>query len=224
MQYVLDRRYPIETEEQLVKAAEYFDKNISRFSPEDRIKIAGRLDKRSAELGVNLDSGRDWIINYTRMDKSASLSPDFKSSMNMRKEACIRRKVEILAGNDKISAESFVDGIMKCAANVTPKELMLAVFDFDKKAGLEYLYDREILDPVLTVFGSLNNPEFDAVKIAGDATQYDLVRASRDHEKLSSLKEKFGEEFTTKFKSNPIKSIEKLGSVEKEILSSITKK
>jgi hypothetical protein len=222
MKYAFDRKYPIETEDQLVKAAEYFDKHLTRFRPEDRIKIAGQLDKRSCELGVNLN--KDWIINYTRLEKSASLSPDFKSAMKMRKEACIRRSVKIIAGNDEIKAEAFVDGIIKCANKMSPKELMLSVFDFDKKAGIEYLYDNEILDPVITVFGSLNNPEFDAIKVAGDATQYDLIRASRDREKLAKLQNKLGEDFTSGFKSNPIKSIEKMGRIEKEVLSYITKK
>jgi len=222
MKYALDNQFPIETEEQLEKAAEYFDKYLLRFSPDQRATAAVEIDKRASELGVNIH--KPWIVNYTRMTKSASLSPDFESAMKMRKEACIRHNVTIQAGKDNINAEAFIDGITKRAFQVDPKDTMNMLVEFDKKAGMEYLYDTEIVDPIITVFGSLNNPEFDAMKLAGDATQYDLVRASRDHEKMASITEKFGDEFASNFKQNPITSIAKLVSVEKEVLSEIAKK
>jgi flagellar biosynthesis GTPase FlhF len=221
------------------------------------------------------------------MDKSGMVSPDFESSMKLRKEACVRYGVKIPANGSLIDASAFIDGMVKTAflkladeeANETQeeanesekgetekekeettedekaeedkkdedskeekdkeeepkeekskkeekdvaKEALLTLMTLDKEAGIEYLYDREIVDPVMTIFGSLNNPEYDAVKIAGDATQYDLIRTSRDHEKLSSIQNKLGEKFASSFRADPIRSISKLGSIEIEILSGIAR-
>lgn len=229
MKFALDDKYPIETEEQLVKAAEYFEKNLSRFHPEERVKIACNIDSQSANLKVNLNHG--WITNYTRMKKSAALSPSFKQSMKLRKEACVRHKVELpkIEGlNNSPSPEAIIDEIIKMGEHneenhVNTTDILNTVVEFDKKAGLEYLYDQQIIDPYLTVFGDINNPEFDSVKLAGDATQYDLLRASRDQDKLAAIEDKLGKEFASDFHKNPIISLEKLGSPEKTVLSIITR-
>jgi len=222
MEFALNEKYPIETTEQLIKAAEYFDKNLSRFHPEDRVKIAGNLDSRSNALRVNLN--QDWITNYTRMEKSAQLSPDFVSSMEMRKQACTRYNVSLdpIDGlNGTPDPSVLIDEIVKVSSTMGSKELLNTVVEFDKRAGIEYLYDQQIVDPYITIFGSLNNPEFDAVKLAGSATQYDLMRGSKDQEKLASVKETFGEEFASNFRNNPIMSLEGMKGPEKELLSNL---
>ncbi len=224
MKFALNEKYPIETEDQLIKAAEYFDKNLSRFRPDDRVKIACNLDSQSAKLKVNLNHG--WITNYTRIEKSAALSPGFKKSMELRKEACVRYKIELpkIDGMDKTPDPcSLIGEIIKTSGDYSTKDLLHTVIEFDKRAGIEYLYDHQIIDPYISVFGDINNPEFDSVKLAGDATQYDLVRASRDHEKLAAVKDKLGESFANEFHNNPITSLEKLGSPERTVLSIITR-
>jgi len=227
MRYALDEKYPIETAEQLIKAAEYFDKNLPRFHPDERVKIASSIDHRANELKVNVDRG--WITNYTRMEKTASISPSFENSMKMRKEACIRHHISlpemegVKEAKDKCVPCEIIAGIVKESSSIDPKELLNIVSEFDKKAGIEYLYDQQILDPYITVFGDLNNPEFDAIKVAGDATHYDLIRASRDQEKIAAVKDKLGDDFASKFHDNPISAVNNLGSPEKTVLSVITR-
>ena len=224
MKFALENKYPIDNKEQLIKAAEFFERNIERFHPDERAIAACNIDSRSAELGVNINKG--WVTNYSRMEKSAQISPDFKSSMDLRKQACIRNKVKLppLEGvNETPSASEIIDAMVKSAEKYDTKELFEMVREFDKRACLEYLYDKQILDPHMTVFGSLNNPEFDQVKLAGDSTQYDLLRASRDMDKFASIKEKFGNEFAESFQKDPIRSLTKLGGPEKNVLSIITR-
>ena len=225
MRYALDGKYPIETAAQLIKAAEYFDKNLPRFHPDERVKIASSIDNRANELKVNVDRG--WITNYTRMEKTASISPSFENSMKMRKEACIRHRIS-LPGMEVTKEAKYkclpceiIKGIVKEASSMSPKDLLNVVAEFDKRAGIEYLYDQQILDPYITVFGDLNNPEFDAIKVAGDATHYDVIRASRDQEKIAAVKDKLGDGFASKFQDNPISAINELGSPEKTVLSVI---
>ena len=224
MNFALDNKYPIKNKEQLIKAAEFFEKNLERFHPDERVKAACSIDSRATELGVGIS--KSWITNYSRMEKSAQISPDFKNSMQLRKQACIRNKVQLppVEGLDSTpNAEDIVDEIVKSAGKYSTKELLEIVKEFDKRACLEYLYDKQILDPHMTVFGSLNNPEFDQVKLAGDSTQYDLLRASRDMGKIASIKEKFGNEFAESFQKDPIRSLTKLGDPEKSVLSIITR-
>lgn len=224
MKFALAEKYPIDTEEQLVKAAEYFDKNLSRFHPDDRVKVACNLDSQAGKLKVNLN--HSWITNYSRLEKSAALSPNFERSMRLRKEACVRHDVSLpkVSGIDNPPDPlALIDEIVKTSEDHSTKEILHTLIEFDKRAGIEYLYDHQIMDPYITVFGDTNNPEFDSVKLAGDATQYDLVRASRDQEKLAAIKDKLGDEFVSEFEENPITSLSKLGSPEKTILSIITR-
>ena len=224
MKFALESEYPIDNKEQLIKAAEFFEKNLERFHPDERVKAACNIDSRSSELGINTNKG--WITNYSRIEKSAQLSPDFKNSMKLRKQACIRNNVKLppVEGLDSVpEAYKIIDEIVKSAEDYSTKELFEVIREFDKRAALEYLYDNQILDPYMTVFGSLNNPEFDGVKLAGDSTQYDLLRASRDMDKIASIKEKFGNKFAESFQKDPIRLLTKLGGPEKNILSIITR-
>jgi len=222
MKFALKDKYPIETEEQLIKAAEYFDKNLFRFYPKDRVKIASNLDSQANKLKINLE--KPWITNYTRIEKSAKLSPSFKEAMKLRKEACARHNVKlpVIEGMEKAPDPCLLlDEIIKISSKCSTEEMVNTITEFDKRAGIEYLYDDQIFDPYMTVFGDHNNPEFDSVKLAGDATQYDLMRASRDHEKLAAIKDKLGEKFAKEFNNNPITSLSNLKSPEKTVLSII---
>jgi len=165
-------------------------------------------------------------VNYSRIEKSAALSPNFKNAMKLRKEACVRYKIKLASINSIDEAPDplvLVDEIVKISEDMDAKAIFSTVREFDKRAGIEYLYDQQIMDPYLTVFGNLSNPEYDSVKLAGDATQYDLIRASRDREKLAAVKDKLGDKFASEFNNNPIMSIEKLNSPEKTVLSVITR-
>jgi hypothetical protein len=220
MKFALDGRYPIETREQLVKSAEFFDKYLTRFEPNDRVKIASAIDARASELGVNID--RPWITNYSRiMRKEASLSPDFASAIQLRKEACVRHKVTIKIGDDQVSPAALLDGLKKQASILHVREVAAALEEFDKTAGISYLYDHEFLDPVMSVCGSLNNPKYDSVNVLGGISQYDLIEASRDHEKLAALKERLGASFATKFRQDPLSSTAGLDETLKSVLSEV---
>jgi len=209
-----DKKYPLETEEQFEKAASYFNKYLTRLSPDERVKVASALDISSRKFGKNLNY--DWVTNYARMEKSAALSPDFKLNMEMRKEAS---RCNCDQDNRR---HTLIDGIVKMAETETSTEdLVQIVSEFDKEAGIEHMYDKVIVDPIMTVHGSLSNPEFDGVKVAGNANQYDLVRASNDMNKVASMTEVFGDKFGDSFKTNPISALKHLKGPEIDKLAEI---
>jgi len=207
MRYAIDGKYPIETKDQLTKTAAYFDKYLGRFHPADRVKIATTMEKRATELGMYLDNS--WVKNYARsLNDNAQVSPDFHRNIEMRKHACSDEK-----------ANNLLDKIAEAVKIKNGKDIVDMLFAFDKVANLEYQWDKLIVDPVMTVFGSLNNPEYDSVKIAGDVdgdiTNYELRKLAADVNEVAKLADVMGKEFQNKFIKDPIGSVQELNSLEK---------
>ena len=216
MHYVLKDQYPIETEEHVKTAVDYFDKYLKRFSPVERVTAAVNIEKRATVLNMPLERG--WITNYSRMFKDgAAISPDFDRNIKLRKEACISGNIQIEIGDKKIDAVELLDKIATLKSNGEAIKLIEALTEFDKQANLQYHYDNRIVDPILTVFGSLVNPEYDAVKIAEDLTNYDVVRISRDSTKIEKLAEMFSSKFAEKFKQDPVQAVSLLGAPAKKL-------
>jgi hypothetical protein len=212
MRYAIDGKYPIETKDQLTKTATYFDKYLVRFHPKDRVKIAATLEKRASELGVYLDNG--WVKNYSRaFIDNAQVSPDFNKNMELRKHACNGQSFKY---NDiTIKAENLLEKIASQIKNQKTFEVVDALFEFDKLSNLEYQWDKSIVDPVMTVFGSLNNPEYDAVKIAGDITDYKLRKLASDEKEVIKIADIMGKSFQKDFMKNPISAVQSLKPMEK---------
>lgn len=214
MHYALKNRYPIETDRQVKTACAYFKKNLSRFSPNDRVGAACNIEKRAAELSVPLSE--DWVTNYSRaMKPGAGYSPDFNRSMGMRKTACETHRVQVQVGDKKVNGHEVIENLTKQASELQPLEVFRALQEFDKLANLEHHYDSIVPDPYMTVFGGYTAPEYDAVKVAGDVTDYELVRHSRTANSLEKIAQTMGKSFSTSFAKNPIAAIEGLNAIEK---------
>lgn len=218
MHYALPgyKKYPIETEEQVKLAHDYFTKYLNKFYPVDRAVIASNLEKRASDLQMDLDGG--WIRNYSRRE---GYSPDFNLHMKMRKEACVGRKIKI--DEKEIDAQSVLEKVAEQKDKLKPGEMMVLVADFDKKAGLENMYDRRLRDPVFTVFGSQARPNFDQVKLAEGITEESLKKLVRNEDVLSKLASTFGDGFVTDFKSDPVSLFKSMPAPEKEVISGIVK-
>lgn len=222
MHYALQEKYPIETEGQVKTALEYFDKFLPRFNHMDRAVVAFNLEKRAADLG--LDVRRTWVTNYARMfHKHASISPDFKRNIEARRDLCNQRDITINVGKGQVKAAEMLDRIMGDQSVVPPIAMVKAIEAFDKTASLTPEYDSRIADPVITVFGSLINAEYDAVKVAGDKTDYDLVRASRSKGQMEKIAAKFGDGFAENFRSDPVTATKSLRSPEQSVLVELMK-
>jgi len=220
MHYALKNRYPIETDRQVKTACVYFKKNLHRFSPNDRVTAACNIEKRAADLGVALSE--DWVTNYSRPLKEGSpISPDFRRSMEMRKQACLTHKVKVNVGGKQVEGTGVVEALVKQASDLSPLEVLSAVQEFDKLANLEHHYDTLIPDPYMAVFGGYTNPEYDAVKLAGDKTQYDLTRASRTPETLEKVAKSLGKKFADAFGKDPLGTVSALGAAERAALGEV---
>lgn len=220
MHYALHNRYPIESDRQVKTACQYFSKNLSRFSPNDRVTAACNIEKRASELNVSVSDA--WITNYSRVMKpNAGYSPDFGRSMEMRKQACATHHVQIDIGGKKTDAADLVDGLIKKASDINPIETLKAVEEFDKLANLQPHYDNIIPDPYMTVYGGYTNPEYDAVKVAGDKTNYDVVRASRQPATMEKVAAVLGKGFAAGFAKDPVRAVEGMKEIEKMALGGV---
>lgn len=209
MKYAIaNKEYPIETKDQLIKAAEYFDKYLTRFHPLQRVEAASNIEKQAACLGVNIDS--DWVKTYSRSVSSEQVSPDFVKSAEMRKLACKGKNL-----GEEFDADKVIDSIISLEKKASAKKLVDLLFDFDKHAGLRYAWDTYIPDPIMTVFGSRAHPEYDAVKVAGDMTNYDIKRVACDEARVEKIASVMGQDFKDKFTKNPVQAVIDLGSMEK---------
>lgn len=220
--YALKNKYPINDAGQLKTAAEYFDKYLSRFDAGDRAVIATNLEKQAQALHVDLDMG--WIANYSRCLKEGSgYSPDFDQNMGMRKHACESGKIMIKVGEQVLPAAALVDKLAAKKDELSPHAMMSAIDHLDKTAGITSLYDSRILDPVFTVFGSLANPEYDAVKVAEGVTDYGMRKFACVDGAQAQIEAKLGKEVAESFMKGPIETFNKLGAVEKTALAEVVR-
>jgi hypothetical protein len=221
MHYALNNNYPIETAEQVKTASDYFTKYLTRLDPADRVIVSSRLEKRASELSVSLD--QDWIINYSRMTKeSAQISPTFEWNLGIRKEAALKNNSLIKTAGKKVNAAEMLDKIAQLKNEGANGQLLVqAIDEFDKLAGLQYQYDSKFPDPIMTVYGNYANPKFDAVKIAGDLTDYDITDASRDEKVLTKIASTFGDHVANQFKSTPLTVVLSTTGPESDLLTEI---
>lgn len=216
MHYALRGKYPIETEEHIKTAVDYFNKYLTRFNPMDRAVIAINIEKRATDLNVVLDN--NWITNYSRMFKKGSMiSPDFERNIELRKQACLIGNIKIKVGDKIEDAEEMLAKIATLSKDTPGIALVKVLEEFDKQANLQSHYDDDIVDPVITVFGSFVNPEYDAVKIGKKLTDYSLIKTSRNNEMLQKIASKFGDDFVNEFKKGPVEKINSLTPPEKSL-------
>ena len=218
MKYALANQYPIDTEEQVKIAFDFFDDNIKRFAASDRVEIANNLEKRANDLGID-SSDYSWVPNYGRMmKKSASYSPDFGFNINLRKEACLSSGISVMIDGVETSGADMIDKIASSRDNISPKAMVVSLAEFDKLANLDFQYDETVMDPVYTVFGSEMSPNYDQVKIASNLTDVEIKKAAKNTSIITKLKSIFGEGFAKEFKSSPESVFKSMPAPEKELI------
>jgi hypothetical protein len=218
--YAISDKYPIDTEEQLKTAAEYFDKYLSRFPPSSRAIIANNMCKQASALGVDLD--RPWVLNYSRWSNPESgYSPDFNKNMDMRKEACSTYNIKVKVKDNEVDAAQLIEKLASSKDQVAPTMMMAALEHFDKLANLESHYDTRIMDPIFTVFGSLSNPQYDSHVVAEGMTNYQLKKVAHNKEAMEKVSSAFGVEFVAKFKKDPVQTFSSMREPERAMVSQL---
>jgi len=207
MHYALGLKYPIENPEQVKLASDYFAKYAERFEPRDRIVFAANLEKRAEELKVVIDS--QVISNYAKVaNLNAKISEYFHKGIEFRKIACRRVPVKV-SGVDGVE---MLDKIASLAPDHHGLVVLHALFEFDKAANLQAGYDKEIPDPVLTVFGF--NPSEEHISEHVKVSSLNLRKVVGRKTKMEKIASMFGTKFSNEYSNNPVKAFQGLKPID----------
>jgi len=191
--------YAMPDTEKLAAAQDWFTRNSSNLTPEDRRIAALSITERANQL--NVDTSND-IKKYAGEEFSRNIS------------AAIEMRKGLLPEGSEFN-EKF-DKLASLISNTTPDSFALALKELDERAGLTRYYD-----------GYLNDSFADStqVKEASDyVNEVDGHTVTGEQlKKVSSVKmaQYFGSTMAKQFESNPVEIYSSLPSPEKAVIAQI---
>ena len=206
--YALENMYPLDTYNDVLAAAGYFDKYASYLAEDERRKFGSNVYNRALEIGV--EERMPEMVRVYGSDKYASAS---HISMGMQ----YRRTLL----NDPIMVETF-DKVAKYQGTLPPLEFAELIADFDKVAGLVPMYQNGLSTPQQTVYERVKTAseevhEFsdtiNGVYINGNR----LAVFSREHR--NHIQKVFGPDFAKEFAQDPISIYKSLPTEQKIMMA-----
>ena len=132
--YALKNKYPISTDEELLKSAEWFNKNYTKLDIDEIQEFVTNVNERIADTDVKLAS----VINdFTALNKEAF-------SDNLRKHLNIR--TSYLSDDD--SNDHIYDELWSEREDIGPLKTAYVLEAIDRELNLDMLYGDKILDPL----------------------------------------------------------------------------
>lgn len=195
-------RYPLDSYAHVKTAAVYFDDNYKHMVPEMRWEYCQNLCKRASALGIE-------VSPMTRKYGGAGYAGegDFKIAMMGRWSLL----------QDDIHKKG-LDYLEKERSLMHPQDFAVALSEFDKVAGIDCYYDRDILDPYYSTFGEKRAEEDDAAILVGN--DYISADELKRFAKTCSgkLKDMFGEDFVDEFRKDPLAITRSLPADQKKVI------
>ena len=200
--------YPINNASSIRVADQYFTQNHGQFQHRQRrefaVKVASAADKAGLSLGEE-------ILRYAGSDYSKGL----QGHIDVRRHYLVEQDVagDIRKELEKLSSQR---------SSLEASDFADKLYDFDKRAGLDRLYDRHIADPWYATFnmtktakGSL--PATKSFDVAGHrVTEDDLRSLAGDHKALVDF---FGEAAAKSFVSDPVKIFSSMPLPQKKLVA-----
>lgn len=194
-------KYPIDSYADVERAVDYFNKYGKVFAPIHRREYCFNLEKRASALGI---STSPTIRKYG----AASYAPqaDLTAALDIRK--------------NHIRDESQLATLQKLANSqptISPDIFAEALSEFDKTAGLNYLYDSDVLDPYFSTYGVKEAEDNITHVIGNDIVSNDqLVNLSKTP--CEGMHKMFGHDFHKEFKEDPIAIFKSLPTDQKKVV------
>lgn len=196
-------RYPLDSYVHVKTAGEYFDQYGRHMDPESRHEYCVNLVKRADALGIPVSFD---IRKYG--SEGYAPSEELELGYNCRRNA--------LLADPGDASLSLLDALYEKRASVEPDVFCLALSEFDKHAAIDFRYDRGILDPYYSTFGSKTAAAWSEVMGNDMVTEQDLRRLAKIGQK--ALKSTFTEEFASEFRKDPVGIFKSLPRDQKKIL------
>lgn len=201
--YALDDQYPLDSYEQVKRAAAYFAEYGMHLSPIERREYCTNVAKRASLLDIKMsDSLQKYAGAYYASNEELKIAFDSRRS-------CLT--------DDKARA---VLSLLEEKRAEVPPELFCAVLEeFDKEAGLDIHYDTHVFDPYFTTYGADKTAADDWSYIDGNTyiTEADLWRLARVQ--ANSLHKTFGKEFALEFRKDPVAIFNSLPKDQKKVIA-----
>lgn len=195
------RRYPLDSYADVKLASSYFHDYRDVMLPAHRHEFCQNLVKRAEALAILVS---DEIQKYG----SARYAPHEEF------EAALFSRRSLLLDDDH---KNLLSKLAYKRPSLTPEDFAVTLGEFDKLAGIDHLYDHEVIDPYYTTFGK--EAEEDGSFVIGN----DLVthRQLKDFAKSGAdgIEKLFGCDFLKEFRDDPIAIFKSLPVDQQKVVS-----
>ncbi|HNW88094.1 MAG TPA: hypothetical protein PKN48_00395 [Bacteroidales bacterium] len=137
-----EKKYPINNKEEIIKAAEYFDRNNNIFSLETKKEYIENLLKVGEQRKISFDK-------YPSIEKYAILRPDV---FNDEFQYHITSRVSFLKESQLDFKELYLD-LLKRSKEIGTEKTAAVLAVLDNKSGIAVNYGRGLEDPMISTFG-----------------------------------------------------------------------
>jgi hypothetical protein len=198
--YAIRGKYPLDSYGQVKAASAYFDEFGRRLSPSDRREFCLNLLDRADQLNIKVAEA---VRHYG--GKELALPDHLKVAMDLR-VSCLEDETHI----------DMITSLFEKQAELGPELFLETLVEFDKLAGLDYLYDKAVPDPYYSLFYKAAEAEFSFVDGNDMITEDDLRRLSKVGTK--AIKHTFGEDFMVEFQKDPVAIFKSLPRDQKKMI------
>lgn len=201
--YALNGRYPLDSYEQVKTASAYFDEFGKRFAPEDRREYCMNLVKRAEALGIAIsDDAKKYGSSTYAPDEEVKLALDARRTLL-----------------DDKKLQTALDKLAFIRPQMDPELFCLTLGEFDKTAGLEFFYDRDVPDPYYSTYGFQKEATFSEVIGNTRVTAADLEYLAM--KRLPLVKGTFNEEMAKEFQKDPVGIYKSLPLAQRKVLANM---
>jgi hypothetical protein len=199
----LNDMYPLDTPVQVKTANAWFAEYGSRLLPEERREFCANLVKQASHFGVALDE-------VARKYGSSTYAPASEI------EFALDTRMTLVGEQDR----ALLSKLAAARPTVDPEVFAHALAVFDKTAGLNYHYGRDVLDPFYSTFGYEKRAAFSEV-IGNDYVNEDMLREAAVSQ-FAFIKRRFGEELAVEFQKDPIGIFKSLPAEQKKVFARLS--
>jgi hypothetical protein len=160
----LHGKYPINSKEEIKKAAAWFDKNHTSLNIEDKMEFVNNIKTAAAELEVPIE--KTAVAIYTNLDPN-KFNEDLYAHIGVRKS--------YFADDNEESKEAY-DEVLRRADELGPIKTAYLIEILDEETNLKGTYGKRLTDPLVATLG--------LVKVSGLEIDGSLV-TMKDLQKLS---------------------------------------
>jgi hypothetical protein len=181
----IGKSYPLEDYGQVKMAAAYYEENSNQFNIHERREFCVNLVKRASALGIVVSEEAQRYGS----EKYASM-PEIQAAIDLRRPF--------------VDAEMNIqlDGLLKHAGVIDPDVFCATLGVLDRQAQIDWMYDRNILDPYLSTFGIQKQAEDENWSQGVDyVTRKQIENYAVTG--LGALTGEYGDDFSEEFRKDP---------------------